>query len=60
MIRLDHLSYEEASAILGITRSAVSANMVRAQRRIRQALAERGFDLPRSFAGSDVCPILET
>jgi RNA polymerase sigma factor (sigma-70 family) len=47
MVRLDNLSYVETAAILGITRSAVCANVVRAQRRIRLELIERGFELPR-------------
>jgi RNA polymerase sigma factor (sigma-70 family) len=46
MIRQEGMSYGEVEEKLKITRSAVSALMVRAQRALRRAFREQGIDVP--------------
>jgi RNA polymerase sigma factor (sigma-70 family) len=53
MIRDGNASYDEVAARLGVTRSAVSANIVRAQRVFRERLLERDI-VPRRAAKGGV------
>jgi RNA polymerase sigma factor (sigma-70 family) len=46
MIRQEGMSYREVEEKLKISRSAVNALMVRAQRALRRAFREQGFDVP--------------
>jgi RNA polymerase sigma factor (sigma-70 family) len=52
MIREGRMSYTDAASQLGVSRSAVSANVVRAQRAFRARLLERGIVAPRAAKGS--------
>jgi RNA polymerase sigma factor (sigma-70 family) len=51
MVREHGMTYEEAAQALGISRSAVSANLVRAQRVFREQLLARGMLAPPAAKG---------
>jgi RNA polymerase sigma factor (sigma-70 family) len=57
MIRGESMSYGEVAAKLRISRSAVCALMVRAQRGLRRAFAEQGIEVPGPRNGPPVRPV---
>ena len=51
MVREERITYDEAAERLGVTRSTVSAFVVRAQRRLRRQLSKRGIEAPTAYRG---------